>query len=148
MLIMFGMLRENIHAETYSHFVKLFITDPSEQQRLFRAIETIPTVREKASWCLKWFDRDAHPFVVRLVAFAIVEGIFFCSSFAAIYWFRSRGLLPGLCFSNELIARDEDMHMRFACMLYSQLDQSMSAHDIVEMVEEAVILEQAFFSGG
>lgn len=114
---------------------------------LFRAIETIPTVREKAKWCFKWLDRTAHPFAVRLIAFAIVEGIFFCSSFAAIYWFRSRGLLPGLCFSNELISRDESMHMRFACMLYSELLDSVAHEDIVQMVEEAVFLEKAFFSG-
>ena len=143
----FGRLSENIHAETYAHFVKLFIIDSSEQDRLFRAIETIPTVRDKAAWCFKWFDREAHPFVVRLVAFAIVEGIFFCSSFAAIYWFRGRGLLPGLCFSNELIARDEGMHMRFACLLYSELQLGMASGDILRMVEEAVMLEQAFFSG-
>ena len=139
--------RENIHAETYAHFIKLFITDLNEQRNLFRAIETIPTVRDKANWCFKWFDRNAHPFPVRLVAFAIVEGIFFCSSFAAIYWFRSRSVLPGLCFSNELIARDETMHMRFACMLYSELKELLPHAKIVEMVGEAVELEKAFFAG-
>lgn len=43
----------------------------------------------------------------RLVAFAAVEGIFFSGSFAAIYWLKKRGLMPGLTYSNELISRDE-----------------------------------------
>lgn len=139
--------RENIHAETYAHFIRLFVPDGDERDRLFRAIETIPTIRDKANWCFKWFNQTAHPFAVRLIAFAIVEGIFFCSSFAAIYWFRSRGVLPGLCFSNELIARDESMHMRFACVLYSELRSNVAEADIVGMVGEAVALEKAFFAG-
>lgn len=139
--------RENIHAETYGHFVKLFLPPGDAQDRLFRAIETVPTVQAKARWCLRWFDSGNQSFATRLVAFAIVEGVFFCSSFAAIYWFRQRGLLPGLCFSNELIARDENMHMRFACLLYAELREKLSRADIYTMLGEAVELEKAFFSG-
>ena len=139
--------RENIHAETYGHFVRLFVPVGDEQSRLFRAIETVPTIQAKAQWCFRWFNTSSCSFASRLVAFAIVEGVFFCSSFAAIYWFRQRGILPGLCFSNELIARDEDMHMRFACLLYSELRVKLSTSDIYEMLDEAVSLEKAFFSG-
>ena len=138
--------RENIHAETYGHFVKLFVTPAAEQDRLFRAVETVPTVRAKAQWCFRWFNRHGRSFASRLIAFAIVEGVFFCSSFAAIYWFRQRGVLPGLCFSNELIARDENMHMRFACLLYAELQQQLPRAEIYAMLDEAVVLEKLFFS--
>ena len=127
--------------------MKVFVPSGQEQDLLFRAIETVPTVQAKADWCFRWFDREGCSFTTRLVAFAIVEGVFFCSSFAAIYWFRQRGLLPGLCFSNELIARDETMHMRFACLLYSELQDKLPDADIYEMLDEAVELEKAFFSG-
>ena len=127
--------------------MKMFISSGQEQDRLFRAIETVPTVQAKAEWCFRWFDRDGCSFATRLIAFAIVEGVFFCSSFAAIYWFRQRGILPGLCFSNELIARDETMHMRFACLLYSELQEKVTDSEIYEMLDEAVELEKAFFSG-
>ena len=152
MLLFTGMrfltyTRENIHAETYSHFVQLFVATGDEQDRLFRAIDTVPTVRAKAQWCFKWFDSRARSFASRLIAFAIVEGVFFCSSFAAIYWFRQRGLLPGLCFSNELIARDENMHMRFACLLYTELQDKLPLSEIYAMLAEAVALEKSFFSG-
>ena len=86
-------------------------------------------------------------FSTRLVAFAIVEGVFFCSLFAAIYWFHQRGVLPGLCFSNELIARDENMHMRFACLLYAELQVKLPRSEIYAMLDEAVALEKSFFSG-
>ena len=141
------MCRENIHAETYGHFIKLFVSSGEEQDRLFRAIETVSTIRDKAQWCFKWFDSSRYSFASRLVAFAIVEGVFFCSSFAAIYWFRQRGILPGLCFSNELIARDENMHMRFACLLYAELHDKLPRLGIYAMVDEAVSLEKSFFSG-
>ena len=104
-------------------------------------------MRDKANWCFRWFDRATHPFAVRLVGFANVEGIFLCSSFSAIYWFRSRGLLPVLCFSNELVARYETMQMRFVCMLYSELLKLMSRAAIVDLVEEAVVMDKAFVAG-
>ena len=122
--------------------MQLFINSGEEQDRLFHAIETVPTVRAKAQWCFKWFDYRSRSFASRLVAFAIVEGVFFCSSFAAIYWFRQRGLLPGLCFSNELIARDENMHMRFACLLYAELQEKLPLPEIYAMLAEAVTLEK------
>ena len=43
----------------------------------------------------------------RIVTFAAVEGIFFSGSFAAIFWLKKRGKMPGLTFSNELISLDE-----------------------------------------
>ncbi|PIL26486.1 hypothetical protein GSI_12244 [Ganoderma sinense ZZ0214-1] len=123
--------RENIHSETYAYFVKTFVMDAEERDRLFGAIETVPSVKAKAEWCFKWFDREAHSFATRLLAFAIVEG---------------RGVLPGLCFSNELIARDEEMHMRFACLLYAELTEKVPADTVYGMMMEAVELEKRFFS--
>ena len=79
-----------------------------ERDRLFRAIETVPCVQKKAAWALRWIGDDSR-FAHRLVAFAVVEGIFFSGSFCAIYWLKKRGLMPGLTFSNELISRDEGM---------------------------------------
>jgi ribonucleoside-diphosphate reductase subunit M2 len=39
-----------------------------------------------------------------MIAFAAIEGIFFLGSFCAIFWLKKCGLMPGLCFSNELIS--------------------------------------------
>jgi len=74
---------------------------------LFNAIETLPCVKKKADWALKWIANETATFGERVVAFAAVEGIFFSGSFAAIFWLKKRGLMPGLTFSNELISRDE-----------------------------------------
>lgn len=122
------------------------IDDEDEIQRIFRAMDTIPSVKAKANWSLKWFDRTAYPFATRVIAFAIVEGVFFSSSFAAIMWVRSRGILPGLCHSNELIMRDEGQHVEFACELYNVLDDEVSVGTAHSMVKEAVTLECVFFS--
>ena len=60
----------------------------------------------QADWALRWCDADRSSFAERIVAFAAVEGIFFSGSFCAVFWLKKRGLMPGLCFSNELISRD------------------------------------------
>ena len=135
-----------MHAETYSRFLQELIVDETELRHLFSAVDTIPSVKRKADWCLKWFDRTAHSFGTRVIAFAIVEGIFFSSSFAAIFLMRARGLLSGLCHSNELIMRDEGQHMEFACKMYSVLDECVSEDVVHEMVADAVTLEQSFFA--
>ncbi|KAI1782636.1 putative ribonucleoside-diphosphate reductase small chain B [Ganoderma leucocontextum] len=142
----FQIMMENVHAETYTRFLQELVMDETELRRLFGAVNTIPTVKRKVDWCLEWFDRTAYTFGTRLIAFAIVEGVFFSSSFAAIFWIRSRGLLPGLCHSNELIMRDEGQHMDFACRLYKVLDEVVPEVIVHEMISEAVSHEQAFFA--
>jgi ribonucleotide reductase beta subunit family protein with ferritin-like domain len=102
----------------YSLLLETYIKDPNEKNRLFSAIETVPCVKKKAEWALKWIEANDSSFAERLVAFAAVEGVFFSGSFCSIFWLKKRGLMPGLTFSNELISRDEGLHTDFACLLY------------------------------
>lgn len=136
---------ENVHAETYSLLIDTYVTDSEEKQFLFRAIDNIPCVQRKAQWALKWISTDA-PFVQRLVAFAAVEGIFFSGSFCAVFWMKKRGLMPGLTFSNELIARDEALHCEHACLLYSMLPQNDRLEEDVirDIIVNAVDCEKEF----
>ena len=139
----FQIAMENVHSETYSLLIDTYISDREERQRLFGAIREVPAVRKKAEWALKWIGADA-PFAQRLVAFACVEGIFFSGSFCALFWLKKRGLMPGLTFSNELIARDEGLHCDFACELYSMLERPLSQETLHAIVSEAVDIERSF----
>lgn len=144
----FQIAIENIHGEMYSILLDYYIRDSAEKQRLFGAIETMDCVRAKALWALKWIEGDSSSatFAKRLVAFAAVEGIFFSGSFCAIFWLRKRGLMPGLTFSNELIARDEGLHCDFACYLYSMLpaSQRLLQDELADIIKEAVDIEKVF----
>jgi ribonucleoside-diphosphate reductase beta chain len=136
-------MMENIHSETYSLLIDTYITDPAEKSMLFNAIETIPAVKRKAEWALKWVNSE-H-FQERLVAFAAVEGIFFSGSFCSIFWLKKRGLMPGLSFSNELISRDEGMHCDFAVMLHNKyLENKVSEERIKEIILSALEIEKEF----
>merc|ERR1712128_375941 len=115
----------------YSLLIDTYIKDHTERERLFNAIETMPAVAKKADWALKWIGSDA-PYSVRVVAFAAVEGIFFSGSFAAIFWLKKRGLMPGLTFSNELIFR--------------HLVNKPSKARILEIVSNAVDIECEFLT--
>ena len=140
----FQIAIENIHSEMYSLLLETYIKDPTEKSRLFSAIETVPVIKKKADWALRWIGSDSS-FAERLVAFACVEGIFFSGSFCAIYWLKKRGLMPGLTFSNELISRDEGLHTDFACLLYKCLEYTKLDHDrVLEIVSSAVSIEQEF----
>ncbi|KAJ2553287.1 Ribonucleotide-diphosphate reductase (RNR), small subunit [Coemansia sp. RSA 1933] len=142
----FQMMIENIHSETYSLLIETYIRDPKERNFLFHAIDNIPCIRKKADWALRWIENLDAKFGVRLVAFAAVEGIFFSGSFAAIFWLKKRGLMPGLTFSNELICRDEGLHTDFACVLFQHLQNPPSGEIIDQIITEAVTIEQEFLS--
>jgi len=139
----FQIAMENIHSETYSLLIDTYIKDNVEKTRLFNAIETVPCVKKKADWALRWISNSGR-FAERLIAFAVVEGIFFSGSFCAIYWLKKRGLMPGLTFSNELISRDEGMHCDFACLLYSMLETKLPQETVHELVRDAVEHEKEF----
>lgn len=138
-----GMI-ENIHSEVYSLLIDTFVKDYERKTTLFNAIETIPCVARKAEWALKWIN-NTNPFAERLVAFAVVEGVFFSGSFCAIFWLKNRGIMvKALGKSNELISRDEGLHTDFAVLLYSHLENKLSQKTIEEIVTEAVEIEINF----
>lgn len=144
----FQIAIENIHSEMYSRLIDFYIKDKTEKAKLFNAIETVPAVKQKAKWALKWIADKQASFAQRLVAFAAVEGIFFSGSFCAIFWLKKRGLLPGLCKSNEFISRDEGLHTDFACLLYSMLEYTkLPQEKIHEIIGEAVDIEKQFITG-
>lgn len=138
----FQIMMENIHSETYALLIDSYIKNPAEKDRLFHAIDTVPCVKKKAEWALKWINNGN--FAQRLVAFAAVEGIFFSGSFCSIFWLKKRGLMPGLTFSNELISRDEGLHCEFACLLYSMLANQLSKEEVTEIIADAVTIEKEF----
>lgn len=139
----FQVMMENIHSETYSLLIDTYVKDEAERNKLFNAIETLTCVKKKADWALKWIESDS--FAERLIAFAVVEGIFFSGAFCSIYWLKKRGLMPGLTFSNELISRDEGMHTDFAVHLHNHhIINKVPKERIIEIVKDAVEIEKEF----
>jgi len=137
---------ENIHSETYSLMIDTYIKKTEEKLFLLNAVENIPCIKQKANWAIKWINDKNASFAQRLVAFACVEGIFFSGSFCAIYWLKERNLMPGLCLSNEFIARDEGLHCDFACLLYSMLKNKLDYSIIKNIIKEVVDIETEFIT--
>lgn len=142
----FQIAMENIHSHMYSVLIDTYIQDSFTKDSLFNAIDQYPCIARKANWAKKWISNNRCSFASRLVAFAVVEGIFFSSAFASIYWIKKRGLMPGLTFSNELISRDEALHTEFAILLYSKLYKKLNKKRIYEIVQEAVEIEKLFIT--
>lgn len=141
----FQIMMENIHSETYSLLLDTYVKDKALKHKLFNAISTIPCIKKKADWALRWTDAARASFAERLVAFACVEGIFFSGSFCAIFWLKKRGLMPGFTFSNEKISADEACHCDFAVHLYKdKLVRKLSQERVHEIVQSAVEGEKEF----
>jgi ribonucleotide reductase beta subunit family protein with ferritin-like domain len=140
----FQAMMEDVHSETYSLLIDTYIKDKAEKENLLNAVKTMPCVFNKMKWALNWL-KDSDKYATRLVAFAIVEGIFFSGSFCAIYWLKkNNNPLKGLTQANEFIARDEGVHTEFACLLYSKLISKLSETDVHNMIKDAVIIEEEF----
>lgn len=137
---------EGIHQEMYSTMIDTFITNETEKSELFNAIDNFPCIRKKALWAKKWIS-NASSYAHRLIAFACVEGLFFSGSFAAIFWIKKRGMMPGLTFSNELISRDESLHTDFAVLMYTKImspENRIPNELFAELIREAVAIETEF----
>jgi len=142
----FQTMMENIHSETYSLLIETYIKDSEEKKMLFEATSNFPCIAKKADWGKKWLTDRRSSFATRLVAFAVIEGIFFSSSFAAIYWIKKRGLMSGLTFANELISRDEALHTEFAVLLYSKLERKVQKKKVHDIIKDAVEIEKEFIT--
>jgi ribonucleoside-diphosphate reductase subunit M2 len=137
---------ENIHSEMYSILIDTYITDKAYKNKLFNSIDNFPCIKRKAEWATKWISDNQSSFATRLVAFAIVEGVYFSSAFASIFWLKKRGLLQGLTFSNELISRDEALHTEFAILLYSKLKHKVEKEEFDKIIRGAVNIEKEFIT--
>ena len=178
------MMIEAVHNEQYSLLIDTYISNTEEKANLFRAVETIPAIKRKADWAIKWIeegntlqqfipqeflqqfnillqnstisskDAEALQFLVRkrptfaqrLLAFICVEGIFFSGSFCAIYWLKSRGLMPGLSTANQFISRDENLHAEFAISLYKMLENRLDEEIVHNIFKDAVEIEKEFIT--
>ena len=141
----FQIAIEGVHAEMYSLLLQTYVKDPARKSDLFRAVERDEAIGRKARWAMRWTASE-RSFAERLIAFACVEGIHFSGSFCAIFWLKKRGLMPGLCFSNELISRDEGLHRDFAVLLHNTLQPQnrASPETVAAIVREAVEIEHHF----
>lgn len=158
---------ENVHNETYALMIENLIRDPKEKNDLLNSFKTMPGVKKLYDWAQNWIhhtkddemndnpilkiyeEQGAHEEVIEdlaeiwnygkiIVAFACIEGIMFSGAFAAIYWLKEKGILPGLTFSNELISRDEGLHRDFACLLFSMIKNKPPKEQVLEIVLQAV----------
>ena len=137
------MFMETEHSLVYAQLIDTYINDPIEKQAMFKAAETIPTIKKKSNWAYNWIKNGT--FQQRLVAFAIMEGIFFSGSFCAIFWLKKRGLMHGLTISNEFISRDEGIHRDLACLIYKKyIVNKLPEEELLQIVKEAVEIEKEF----
>lgn len=148
----FQKMMEDIHSITYESLLDTYITDNNQKIKFKNAIDYIPAIAKKAKWASKWIDDKESSFGTRLIAFAVLEGIFFSGSFCAIFWIKEKNILSGLTKSNEFISRDEGIHRDFAILLYNQLkyrnDYDLNCNNdiIIKIVKEAVSIEQEFIT--
>jgi len=143
----FQAMMENVHSECYSLMIETYVKDEKRKHQLLNAIEQLPAVQEKARWAEKWLN-NSIPLSKRLIAFAIVEGIFFAGSFCAIFWLKNnKGLMTkALAKSNELIARDESLHVDFSVLLYSYIINRLSEEEVHSLFREAIDIEIRFIN--
>jgi len=144
----FQMMMENIHSESYSIMLDNLIKDSEEKNHLFQSIKTVESVKKLSDWAMRWIESDLS-FAHRVVAFAVVEGIFFSGAFASIFWlkrYKSNGrlFLQGLIKSNEFIARDEGMHVQFACEIYKLLSNKLCNEAIIDIINDGVNVAKEF----
>ena len=144
----YQMMMENVHSEVYSLMLDNIVRDPVKKEYLFNSTETVKSVKMMADWAFKWIHSDKS-FAHRIIAFAVVEGIFFSGAFASIFWIKKykasgRRFLDGLIKSNEFIARDEGLHTEFACTIYSLLENKLSFEEVKSIVSEGVEVAKNF----
>lgn len=157
------LYEEAVHVQFYLTLLDTYIPDHDQRHEAFQAIESIPSIRQKADFCFRWIDsigdldelttRDERKaFLLNLICFAAcIEGLFFYAAFAYVYFLRSKGLLNGLAAGTNWVFRDESMHMNFAFEVVDTVRREEPdlfdddlARRIRAMIREAVDCEYRF----
>ena len=144
---------EMVHSETYSLMADSIITDEDTRYKIYNSFETYKSVRAIRDFMVMYMSTE-KPLLVRILAFACIEGILFNSAFACVHWIKLwKNILPGFCKANEFIARDESIHTRFACELFNTIanDDKLSEiklenKQVYDVIQQAVELNKQFIS--
>lgn len=165
------LYEEALHVQFYLTLLDNYLPDPEERFKAFAAVENIPSIKKKADFCFKWIDslqglhrietrEQRRQFLLNQICFAAcIEGLFFFAAFAYVYYFRSRGLLPGLSSGTNWVFRDESCHMDFAfeCVRTIRAEEpdlfdAAMEQQVRDMLAEAIECEVQFaedvLSGG
>jgi len=114
----FQVMNEQVHAVTYGDAIEAYIKDLKTKEEAYNAIYGSDFVASKLNWMRKWVE-SGEP-VNALLAFIIVESIFFSSTFAAIFWMKELGWkLNGFFDGNSEILRDEVSHYEFSTYIWN-----------------------------
>lgn len=146
------MMIEDIHTLSYETMLNEFISDPKLNDHFKRSIANIPCITKKADWAARYINDQESEFPIRLVAFGILEGLFFSGSFCSIFWMEQKNLMRGLVQYNKFISRDENLHYTFALTLFRKLRDDPSVEfnvnneTIIEMIKGAVEIETEFIN--
>lgn len=136
---------ENIHMNQYQNLIDLYIPDRKEVEKILQ--ETC--IQRKSDWILRYSDPSNATIVERLIAFLMIEGVFFSSSFAVIFWMRAHRHLDTLAAANDLIFRDENLHWDFIAEMYIEVvpaEQRLTQSQVSVMVDDVVDIEMGFFN--
>jgi len=121
----YQMYMENIHNETYSLMIETLIKDENEKQHLFNSLKEIDIIKKLNEWGLR-YSTGKYSLTEKVLVFICFEGIIFSGSFAFIFWLKKQQdklFLNGLVKSNELISRDEGMHVEFGIEVFKMTNQ-------------------------
>ena len=157
------LYEEALHVQFYLTLLDTYVPDHIERQKAFAAVETIPSIKKKADFCLRWMDSiqdvdrletraQRRQFLLNLICFAAcIEGLFFFGAFTYVYFLRSRGLLHGLAGGTNWVFRDESAHMAFAFEVVAtvrreepELFDADLERDVRQMFAEAIDCEAQF----
>jgi ribonucleotide reductase beta subunit family protein with ferritin-like domain len=146
----YQMMMENVHSESYSTMLDNLVRDSNEKILLFNSIKTVDSIKKISDWAMKWINNDL-PFSHRVIAFCVIEGVFFSGAFASIFWlkkFKSNGrlFLSGLIKSNEFISRDEGQHVQFGVEIYKLLRNRLTSNEVYKIINEGVEICKSFYS--
>lgn len=137
---------ESVHAEVYALLIQTYLKDKKERQHVLKSVQTMPIIQRKAGWVMTYMDAETVSLAERLIGFTVLEGVMFSGAFAAIYWLKQRGLMPGLCFANAQIAKDEKMHAEASVLIYCKLESKLHETRVHEIFKDAVDIEREFIT--
>lgn len=139
---------ESIHAITYDDMFKTIVQDPQQRAKYSQEIDEVPAIQNKYNWlnnCYKAISSVEEANIVNIAT----EGIHFASSFKFFEVLQScpinnRYIMSGACRGNELIRRDEKLHVDAEIEIYKLSSTPVPNRFIYDIFDKAIEYEFDF----
>ena len=135
---------QSVIENTHNEMNAIMIAEHVETDELYTKMERNRSIQAKVKWIHYWKDTRHGTFAEQIIAAAVNNSVFSATNYYIMSNIKQNDTLYGLCYVNELINHDNEIHCRFMCVVHELMQCKVLPLTIHTIIDDAVEIEKNY----